>query len=86
MNNKLCPRQEEKKSVYKLNKIKASSHTFFCKTLPSMYLIDLDDGGRWSIVDKLFPGNIWYTFHNKAQIQNFRYIYFEEDLPYDALI
>ena len=27
----------------------------------------MDDGGRINIVDKLFLGYTWYTFHNKTQ-------------------
>ena len=36
----------------------------------------VDDGGRLNIVDKLFLGYAWYTFHKNNK--NFRYIYISQ--------
>ena len=33
---------------------------------------------RWLQGNKLFSGYVWYTFHYKTQIKNFRYIYFAQ--------
>ena len=38
------------------------------KILIKLYLIDVDDGGRRNIVDKLFSEYTWHTFHNKITI------------------
>ena len=41
----------------------------------SIYLIDMDDGGRWNIVDKLFSGYTKYIPRKVSHIYNYPMVY-----------